>query len=239
MRARQDPIALALAAKFPGVRMPYLQIHASDAADLIAYIDANSNAPQPRIALESLYALTTQDGTHLTPADLKGRPFAVLFGYTHCPDVCPTTLLQWSNLIGSLEASLGGFRLLFISVDQERDSPSVLKALLASFDQRITGLTGSSAEIAAAAQQFDFALHLAIADHAGNFALAETIRKIWTFKRISYLAAPEPAETLERGYGEHLALLAALAAHDAETARAAMLFHLLSAVNLRPSRNIV
>jgi DNA-binding GntR family transcriptional regulator len=90
-----------------------------------------------------------------------------------------------------------------------------------------------------AAQQFDFALHLAIADRCGNFALGETIRKIWTFKRISYLAAPEPAETIERGYGEHLALLAALKARDADTARAAMLFHLRSAASLRPSRTIV
>jgi DNA-binding GntR family transcriptional regulator len=91
----------------------------------------------------------------------------------------------------------------------------------------------------AAAQQFDFALHLAIADHAGNFALGETIRKIWTFKRISYLAAPEPAATLERGYSEHLALLAALHARDGETARAAMLFHLRSAGTLRAAMNIV
>lgn len=91
----------------------------------------------------------------------------------------------------------------------------------------------------AAAQRFDFALHLAIADNAGNFALAETIRKIWTFKRISYLAIPEPVETIERGYGEHLAILAALRSHDPETARAAMLFHLRSASSLRTSRTIV
>jgi DNA-binding GntR family transcriptional regulator len=97
----------------------------------------------------------------------------------------------------------------------------------------------SSEDWPAAAQRFDFALHLAIADHSGNFALAETIRKIWTFKRISYLAIPEPAETLERGYAEHLALLAALKARDAETARAAMLFHLRSAATLRAARNIV
>jgi len=90
-----------------------------------------------------------------------------------------------------------------------------------------------------AAQEFDFALHLAIADHAGNFALGQTIRKIWTFKRLSYRAAPEPAATLERGYSEHLALLAALHARDAETARAAMLFHLRSAATLRTARNIV
>jgi DNA-binding GntR family transcriptional regulator len=91
----------------------------------------------------------------------------------------------------------------------------------------------------AAAQRFDFAIHLAIADHSGNFALAETIRKIWTFKRISYLAVPELPETLEKGYAEHLALLAALQARDAETARAAMLFHLRSAATLRAARNIV
>lgn len=97
----------------------------------------------------------------------------------------------------------------------------------------------SSENWPAAAQRFDFALHLAIADHSGNFALAETIRKIWTFKRISYLAIPEPAETLEKGYAEHLALLAALKARDAETARAAMLFHLRSAATLRTARNIV
>jgi protein SCO1/2 len=154
MRARQDPIALALAAKFPGVRMPYLQVHESDAADLISYIDAHSKEHQPKIALETLYALTTQDGSHLTPADLKDRPFAVAFGYTHCPDVCPTTLLEWSNLIKAAGAQSGGFRLLFISVDPERDSPSALKALLSSFDAPLTALTGSAAEIAAAAQQF-------------------------------------------------------------------------------------
>lgn len=91
----------------------------------------------------------------------------------------------------------------------------------------------------AAAQQFDFALHLAIADRSGNFALAQTLRKIWTFKRLSYLAAPEPAATLEKGHAEHLALLAALKARDAETARAAMLFHLRSAGTLRAQRNIV
>jgi DNA-binding GntR family transcriptional regulator len=91
----------------------------------------------------------------------------------------------------------------------------------------------------AAAQEFDFALHLTVAERSGNFALGETLRKIWRFKRVSYLAAPEPAETLEKGYAEHLALLAALSQRDAETARAAMLFHLRSASALRGGRNIV
>jgi DNA-binding GntR family transcriptional regulator len=91
----------------------------------------------------------------------------------------------------------------------------------------------------AAAQEFDFGLHLTVAERSGNFALGETLRKIWRFKRVSYLAAPERAETLEKGYAEHLALLGALAQRDAETARAAMLFHLRSAAVLRGARNIV
>jgi DNA-binding GntR family transcriptional regulator len=90
-----------------------------------------------------------------------------------------------------------------------------------------------------AAQRFDFAMHLMIAERSGNFALTESIRKIWRFKRISYLAAPEPEETIEQGYGEHLSILAALRSHDSETARAAMLFHLRSAAASRVSQTIV
>jgi protein SCO1 len=154
MRARQDPIALALAAKYPGVRMPYLKIHASDAADLISYIDAHSKAPQPKIALEALYALTTQDGGHLSPADLAGRPFAVLFGYTHCPDVCPTSILDWSNVLDGLGTEAQRFKVLFISVDGERDTPEALKAYMRSFHPGITALTGSPAATAAAVTLF-------------------------------------------------------------------------------------
>jgi DNA-binding GntR family transcriptional regulator len=91
----------------------------------------------------------------------------------------------------------------------------------------------------AAAQRFDFALHLTVADRCGNFALGATLRKIWTFKRVSYRAAPEAAATLEKGYAEHLAVLTALHAGDGETARAAMLFHLRSAASLRGAKNIV
>jgi len=154
MRARQDPIALALAAKFPGVRMPYLQIHENDAADLIAYIDAHSSERAAAVALEPLTALTTQDGTHLTAADLQDRPFGVVFGYTHCPDVCPTTLLEMSHMLEGLGSDAQRLKVLFISVDSERDTPEALAAYMRSFNPSITALTGSQAEIANAAALF-------------------------------------------------------------------------------------
>ena len=90
-----------------------------------------------------------------------------------------------------------------------------------------------------AMERFDFALHLAIARHAGSFVLGEEIRKCWSFKRLSYAAVPQDPATIERGYHEHLALLDALRARDPETARAAMLFHLRSAARLRPTATIV
>jgi protein SCO1/2 len=154
MRARQDPLALALAAKYPGVRMPYLKIQESDAADLISYIDTHSKTRQPKIVLETLYALTTQDGTHLTLADLKDRPFGVVFGYTNCPDVCPTTLLDWSNVLDRLTGDQQSFRVLFVSVDGRRDTPEALQGYMRSFNRNIIALTGSEPEIAAAAAQF-------------------------------------------------------------------------------------
>jgi len=207
MRARQDPIALALAAKFPGVRMPYLKIHASDAADLISYIDAHSSRPQPRIALESLYALTTQDGGHLSAADLAGRPFAVLFGYTHCPDVCPTSLIEWSNLLQGVGGD-AGFKLLFVTVDQERDSSSVLKAYLASFDANITGLTGSAEAIAAVVQQFG-AVSTRVAGQGGDYSIDHSV-KSYLVDQEAHVAGSIDPQTAE---SEQRRLLALLLAH--------------------------
>jgi protein SCO1/2 len=166
---------LALAAKFPGVRMPYLQVHESDAADLISYIDAHSKEHQPRIALETLYALTTQDGSHLTPADLKDRPFAVVFGYTHCPDVCPTTLLDWSNALDGLGQEGRRFKVLFVSVDDQRDTPENLQAYMRSFNPGITALTGSAEQIKAAAALFDV-MYAKSADANGHYTYDHSVK---------------------------------------------------------------
>ncbi len=192
MRARKDPIALALAAKFPGVRMPYLQIHEGDAVDLISYIDAHSKEPQPRIALETLYALTTQDGGHLGPADLAGRPFAVVFGYTHCPDVCPTTLLDWSNVLDGLDQEAQHFKLLFISVDSQRDTPENLKAYLSSFSPRITALTGSPAELKAVAALFG-AYYAKIDGAAGDATYDHSVETYFVGQDLRLFGTFDPA----------------------------------------------
>jgi len=171
MRVQRDPLALTLAAERPGIRMPNLGLSRVDAEDLLVYLaKATEVVPKSRPAaplegpaplapgdapLASLVGLTTHRGGKLTQADLDGGAVGVVFGFTHCPDVCPTTLLDWSNLLESLGADAGKLRLFFVSVDSERDTPEALSAYMQSFDARITALTGSAAEIARVAHAFD------------------------------------------------------------------------------------
>jgi protein SCO1/2 len=100
------------------------------------------------------FELTTHEGKRLSSAELAGTPFVVFFGFTHCPDVCPTTLLELTNLIRRLGPDADRMRYLFITVDPERDTPELLKLYMSNFDPRIVGLTGTAEEIASVARAY-------------------------------------------------------------------------------------
>ncbi|MCJ2080915.1 SCO family protein [Methylobacterium sp. J-090] len=95
------------------------------------------------------FTLTDQDGRRVSERDFAGRTHLVFFGFTHCPDVCPTTLQQIGDVLQALGPKARDTKALFIAVDPERDTPAALKTYLASFDPRIVGLTGTQEEIAA------------------------------------------------------------------------------------------
>ena len=99
------------------------------------------------------FTLTDQDGRAVTAESLKGEPSLVFFGYTHCPDVCPTTLSDLTQMLAALGPDKKA-RAVFITVDPERDTPAVLKDYLSSFDPRIMALTGSTEAIAAAEKAY-------------------------------------------------------------------------------------
>jgi len=86
--------------------------------------------------------------------DFKGHPFLVFFGFTHCPDVCPTTLFEVSEILRSLGPDADRARAVFITVDPERDTPAVMKDYLSSFDPHLAGLTGDPAAVAAVAKVY-------------------------------------------------------------------------------------
>ena len=84
-------------------------------------------------------------GKTLSDADLKGHPFLVYFGYTHCPDICPTTLAQISDVLAKLPGK--PIKVLFVTVDPERDTPESMADYVSSFDPRIVGASGTLRQI--------------------------------------------------------------------------------------------
>ena len=93
------------------------------------------------------FNLVDQTGTPVTEAALKGHPSAMFFGYTFCPDICPTTLYDMTELMGELGPDADKLKVYFVTVDPERDTQAVMAEYLSAFDPRFTGLTGSREEI--------------------------------------------------------------------------------------------
>jgi protein SCO1/2 len=106
------------------------------------------------LQIGSPFTLTDHRDREVTERDFRGKPIAVFFGFTHCPDVCPTTLTDMTRLMEALGAAADRIHWLFISVDAERDTPRAMADYLSAFAPRIVGLTGTEAQIADAARAF-------------------------------------------------------------------------------------
>ncbi|WP_315762531.1 MULTISPECIES: SCO family protein [unclassified Bradyrhizobium] len=93
-------------------------------------------------AIGGPFQLTDQNGQTVTEKSLQGRPTLIFFGFTHCPDVCPTSLFEISEVLRAMGQDADRVNAYFISVDPERDTPSAMKDYLSSFDPHLRGLTG-------------------------------------------------------------------------------------------------
>lgn len=94
------------------------------------------------------FSIGDMNGKRMTERDLAGRPSLMFFGFTYCPDVCPTTLTDISGWLDTLGEEAKDLAVYFVSVDPERDTPEQLRDYLAAFDGRIVGLVGTPAETA-------------------------------------------------------------------------------------------
>ncbi len=122
---------------------------------------SSDRAAQPPLAgarMGGAFDLIDQNGRRTTDRDFAGKYRLVYFGYTSCPDVCPTTLQRLMASYRKLEAGrpalAARLQPIFISVDPARDTPAVLKSYIAAFHPKLLGLTGSEAAVAAAARNY-------------------------------------------------------------------------------------
>ena len=115
------------------------------------------------------FALTTEEGKTLKLSDLKGTPVLVFFGFSHCPDICPTTLAQLRRLELNHPRDLGKTRILVISVDGGRDTPSMLSDWLKPISPTFIGLTGPEKDVHTIAAQFSAAFFKGTAQPDGDY----------------------------------------------------------------------
>lgn len=100
-------------------------------------------------AIGGPFQLVDQTGQAVTDKSLKGKPTIIFFGFTHCPDVCPTALFEMSEILRAMGDDAKRVNAFFVSVDPERDTPQIMKDYLSSFDPNLKGLTGSPEAVAA------------------------------------------------------------------------------------------
>jgi protein SCO1 len=151
------------------------------------------------------FHLEDQNGKPVSDGDMKGRPFLVFFGFTHCPDICPTSLFEMSELMKSLGKDADRTGALFITVDPERDTPTVLKDYLANFDPHVRGLTGDPASVEAALKAYRvYAKKVPLKD--GDYTMDHTALVYLMDKDGRFVApfnlnqSPEAAAAQLRGY---------------------------------------
>ena len=115
---------------------------------LILFLLDGSRSTLAPAAIGGPFELVDQDGRTVTDKTLAGKPTLLFFGYTHCPDVCPTTLFDISEVMRALGKDADRVNAFFVSVDPERDTPAVIKDYLSSFDPHLRGLTGDPEALA-------------------------------------------------------------------------------------------
>lgn len=121
------------------------------------------------------FKLTDEQGKTVTEKDYVGKATLLFFGYTHCPDVCPTTLARLTSIIRQLDPALRDkIQILFVSVDPARDTPKMLASYTSAFGPEVVGLTGDKAELADITNRFRITYSYGEPDQDGNYTVTHS-----------------------------------------------------------------
>jgi len=139
------------------------------------------------------FTLTNQDGGKSSLADFRGKVVLMSFGYTHCPDVCPTTLSEFKQIKRALGKDGAQLQPLFISVDPKRDTPALLKKYMAFFDPTFVGLTGSEEELEEVTENYMARFRTRESSSAAGYFVDHTtfMYLIDTQGKVRYLFTPD------------------------------------------------
>jgi len=130
------------------------------AAGLVVFLWKGAESEEPSFSQTSMatiggpFTLTASSGKPFSSTELNGKPAAVFFGFTHCPDVCPTTIARLTKLRRELGKGDDALSIVFISVDPERDTPAEVDSYMKLYDTPVIGLTGTAAQIEQVKKQF-------------------------------------------------------------------------------------
>ena len=164
MTARSARIILLFSAFLAGLALVF---------GVVVLVTGQAMRPGAVASVGGPFELTDGDGKTFSNQKLKGKPFLVFFGFTHCPEVCPTTLFEVSEIFRKLGPDADKTAGLFITVDPERDTPALMKGYLSSFDPHLKGLTGSPEQIAAVAKAYR-AYYKKVPLDAGGYTMDHT-----------------------------------------------------------------
>ena len=156
--------------------IPYLLLVAAMAGGLIWHESENvpglgRTVTSGQIAVGGPFALTDQNGDRRGSKDFHGKYQLIYFGYTFCPDVCPTTLAVMSQALDKMGIDAGRIVPIFITIDPERDTPKVLKSYMDAFGPSFVGLTGSQSQIAAVEKEYRVYAKKQPLDNKGNYGI--------------------------------------------------------------------
>lgn len=139
------------------------------------------------------FTLAGTDGKPYASTRLNGRPAAMFFGFTHCPDVCPTTLARLAKLRRQLGQGEDAFAIVFVSVDPERDTPAEVGNYLQLFDAPVVGLTGTPAQIEQVKKQFGI-FSRKVEQPGGGYSVDHTAAVILLDRNGQFVATLSPEE---------------------------------------------
>lgn len=139
------------------------------------------------------FTLTSSDGYPFPSSRLNGKPAAIFFGFTHCPDVCPTTLARMAKLRRQLGKGEEALSIVFVSVDPERDTPAAVREYVGLFDTPVIGLTGTPAQVEQVKQQFGI-YSRKVQQPGGGYSVDHTAAVMLMDKNGQFVATISPEE---------------------------------------------